>query len=42
MREAERLNIEGDSVGGDKNIYLLGGKEGQAAVVAGPADRADP
>jgi hypothetical protein len=27
MREAERLIIEGDSVGGDKNIYLIGGKE---------------
>jgi hypothetical protein len=27
MREAERLIIEGDSVGRDKNIYLIGGKD---------------
>ena len=27
VREAERLIVEGDSVGGDKNIYLVGGKE---------------
>jgi hypothetical protein len=26
-RAAERLNIEGDSVGRDKNVYLIGGKE---------------
>jgi molybdopterin-guanine dinucleotide biosynthesis protein A len=27
LREAERLTVEGDAVGGDKNVYLVGGRQ---------------
>ena len=42
LREAERLTVEGDAVGGDKNIFLVGGKLGTAAPVVTTADRTDP
>ena len=41
VREAERLIIEGDSVGGDKNIYLLGGK-GRAKLRPLPTRMMEP